>query len=259
MSRASTGSTSSTPTPGSWSDLAKLGEYILDQLGRDRRSDQLLVRWVAHRLAEHMSAAETADDPGERQSARDAGALLIAQLWQARGGWPYGWPPDTAREFTDGVAHAAGRSYGAPSVRLPPWLSTLAELEALLSEERATWVNAGLLEGGAAELRRALDAAPDGVPEPTDLAEIRWQVRRFEEAEDWIASHARDGEDPSRREDRARILGRVLADIADRRQALVGRTLADTRRGQRRKPRRSTGVGARRTRRTRSRPGGANG
>ena len=236
MSRRSTASTSSTPTLGSWDDLAKLGEYILDQLGRDRRSDNLLVHWVAHRLAEHMHTAETADDPRMRESARDAAALLIAQLWQARDGWPQGWPPDAVREFTDGVGRAAGRSHGEEVVQLPPWLSTLVELDALQSEERAAWLNGALLEVGAHELRRALEAAPDGAPETDDLADISWQLRRHENAEDWIAAHAQDGEDPSRRTDRARILERVLEDIAKRRAALIERTLKDARRGQRRKP-----------------------
>ena len=236
MCRRSTGSTSSTPTPDSWDDVAKLGEYILDQLGRDHRSDNLLVHWVAHRLAEQMRTAETANDPGERDAARDAAALLIAKLWQARGGWPRGWPPDAAREFVDAVRRTTGQSYAGDVGRLPPWLSTLVELEALHREERAAWLNAALIEVGADELRRAVEAAPDDAPEPQDLSDIHWQLRRHENAEEWIAAHKQEDEDPSRRTDRARILGRALEDIAARRMALIERTLKDARRGQRRKP-----------------------
>jgi hypothetical protein len=235
MSRASKPSTSSIPTLGSWDDLAKLGEYILAQLAHDPRSDNLLVHWVAHRLAENMQTAETADNPREREAARDAAALLIAQLWEARAGWPRGWPPDSVRHFVEGVERAAGSSYGEPT-RLPPWLSTLTELETLAREERAAWLNAALLEVGSEELRRALDAAPDSEPTPDDLSDMRRQLLYHENAEEWIVESADEGEDPSRRADRARILERVLHDIAERRAALVKQTLKDARRGQRRKP-----------------------
>lgn len=221
--------------PESWDDLSKLGEYILAQLGDDRRSDNLLVHWVAHRLAEQMQRAETASDPREREAASGAAALLIAQLWEARGGWPQGWPPDAVRDFAEGVRRAQGAAYGEASP-LPPWLSTLSELAALQEEERAVWLHAALLEVGAEELRRALEAAPDSHPEPDDLSDIRWQLRFHESAEEWIADRAKEGENPSRRADRARILERVLRDIATRREALIERTLKDARRGQRRKP-----------------------
>lgn len=235
MSRESTASTSSTPTPESWHDLSKLGEYILAQLGGDRRSDNLLVHWVAHRLAEHMQKAETASAPREREAARDAAALLIAQLWEARGGWPQGWPPDAVREFAEGVRRAQGSAYGQASP-LPPWLSTLSELTSLQQEERLVWLHGALLEVGAEELRRAVETVPNSHPEPDDLNDIRWQLRCHEKAEEWIAGQAEEGENPSRRADRVQILERVLRDILTRREALIERTLKDARRGQRRKP-----------------------
>jgi hypothetical protein len=237
MSSESTAPTSSTLTANSWNDLAKLGEYILDQLGRDRRSEDLLVHWIAHRLAERLHTAETADDPGARDAARESAALLITQLWQARSGWPQGWPPDAVRKFADGVRGATGQSYPDEKVvPLPPWLSTLGELIALQSEEREAWVNGALLELDGDGLRRTLEVAPDDASEPTDLSDIRRQLRRYEEAEDWIAAHAQDSEDASRRADRARILGRVLEGLAERRAELIERALKDARRGQRRKP-----------------------
>lgn len=258
MSRASTASTSLTPTPVSFDDLATLGEYILAQLGLDRRSDNLLVHWVAHRLAERMQTAERAENPTERDTARDAAALLIAQLWQARGGWPQGWPPDAVHMFVDGVRTATGQSHGEESVRLPPWLSTLGELDALHQEERATWLDAALLELGADELEQALAAAPNETPEPDDLSDIRWQVRHHAEAKDSIAARAKEGEDPARRTDRAQILERSLNDIAERRSSLIERTLADARRGLKRKPLRQAVRGtAPRRRRSRRRSGGS--
>ncbi len=237
MSNRSTGSTSSAPAPDSWDDLAKLGEYILDQLGRDRRSESLLVHWVAHTLAERMQAVSVASEPAEREAAREAASLLIARLWQARGGWPSGWPPDAVREFVDGIPRGKGGHFQeqAPA-QLPPWLSTFGELDALQWEEREAWRNGALLEVGDGELRRALDAATAS-SQASDLDDLRWQLRHHETAAEWFASHAEDGEDIGRRADRARVLERVLNDITARRAALFELTLNDARRGIRRKPR----------------------
>lgn len=235
MTRASTASTSSIPSAGSWGDISKLGEFILDQLGRDRPSETLLVHWVAHRLAEHMHTAETAEDSDERERARDAAALLIAELWQARGGWPYGWPPGSVQELVDAI-RPSRPDIGEPSVALPPWLSSLNQLSALHGEETDVWLKAALLELGDDGMHRAGEVAPVETPEPEDLADIRWQLNQHDSAANWIAAHAREGEDPGRRADRARILERILQDISDRRSALIERALADARRGQRRKP-----------------------
>jgi hypothetical protein len=172
---------------------------------------------------------------GQRPARRDAAALLIATLWQARGGWPQGWPPDAVREVV-------GPTYGDETPRLPPWLSSLDDLEALHRAERAAWVDAALLEVGADTLRQALDAAPDDPSQSTDLRDIQWQLRHYDEAEGRIAGLAHDDEEPSRRADRVRIHGRVLEDIAERRATLIERALKDARRGQRRKPSRNSGV-----------------
>jgi hypothetical protein len=93
VSIPSTASTSTAPTVSSFDDLAALGKYILDLLGHDRRSEDLLAHWLAHRLAEHMQRAERARTKREREEARDAAALLITRLWETRGGWSRGWPP----------------------------------------------------------------------------------------------------------------------------------------------------------------------
>jgi hypothetical protein len=198
------------------------------------------VHWIAHQLAEHLLLAETADSAEERDGAREAASLLIAQLWRARGGWPEGWPPDAVRQFAEGVRYATG-SRPQEQRQLPPWVSSLAEHAVLQWEEQAAWTYAALLEVGDTQLQRALDVAPDPAPEPSDLDEIRWQLSRYEEAAGWIADHAQEGEDPSRRKDRAEILSRVLEDISERRAALIERTIRDTRGGQRRKP--SPGAG----------------
>ena len=121
MSRGSTRSTSSAPTEDSppWTDLSKLGEYIVAQLGDDRGDPNLLAHWIAHRLAEHLSEAENADEPEQQEAARVAAAALVPQLWRARAGWPWGWPPDAVKEFVEGVRAAHGRPLEEPRSSLP--------------------------------------------------------------------------------------------------------------------------------------------
>lgn len=236
MSKRSTASTSSTPTAGSWADIAQLGQYILDQLGDDRRSENLLVHWVAHRLAEYMHAAEAATDPEERAASRDAAALLIARLWEARGGWPWGWPPQAVSKLFEGLRGGAAPFYDDEPVPLPPWLSSLGELDALAHEERTAWTYGALLELDGDQLRRALEAAPDNSSKDEDVEQIREQLRFVEQAQEWIAELAKPNEDATRRADRAQILARVFTDIDERRALLLERALKDARRGQRRKP-----------------------
>jgi hypothetical protein len=234
MTSGSTASTSSTPSEVSWSDVAAGARYILDQLGPARHSDNLLVHWVAQRLAEYVAEAETASNDAIRDAARDKAALLVAQLWHARGGWPRGWPPDSAREFVDGIKNAQSRYYGDPGP-LPPWLSTLPALVGLEAEEKEAWVYAALLELDADELRRALDAFPEEEADSDEAQRMRWQLERHEHACEWIADQAQEGEDPAKRPQRAKILERVLADLAERRAALYDRALRDVRSGRSRK------------------------
>lgn len=236
MSSLSTASTSTAPTVGSFDDLSALGEYILDLLGRDRSSEDLLVHWVAHRLAEHMQRAERARTKRDREEARDAAALLITRLWETRAGWSTGWPPEATKLFK----HALGRSdrWGEETSDepLPPWLSSLGTLDHLHHREQRVWIHAAFLELDNVAVRRAVEAAPEGLNDSEDLQSLRKQLEVADEAAAWIALQADEGEDPSRRADRAAILERVLAGIADERKTLVEQALKDTRRNQKRKP-----------------------
>jgi hypothetical protein len=90
------------------------------------------------------------------------------------------------------------------------------------------------LELDAAPLRRARGGAGSRTG-GLDLRLLRRQVGAAERAATWIVSLAGEGEDPSRRADRASILGRVMAGIADERNRLVEQTLKDARRNQKRK------------------------
>lgn len=85
-------------------------------------------------------------------------------------------------------------------------------------------------------VRRALEVAPEGLNDSEDLQSLRKQLEVADEAAAWIAPLADEGEDPSRRADRAAILERVLVGIAEERKTLVEQALKDTRRNQKRKP-----------------------
>lgn len=238
---------------GSWNDVAKLGEYILDQLGRDRRAGDLLVHWVAHYLAEQMCLASSTEDGSAREAARARSASLIAQLWNARGGWPEGWPPRAVQTFVTGVRGASGQIHrDKDQAPLPPWLATVGELDALHHAEQTAWLNAALLEVGIDELQAALDAAPAADSELDDLTDIRWQGDQHELAELWFSDHAEAGEDVTDRQDRTRVVRRVLEDVSTRRKALIDRSLEDSLHGQARvPPSGEAGVTPRRKRRQR--------
>lgn len=247
MSKTSTASTSTAPTVSSFDDVSALGEYILDLLGRDRRSEDLLVHWVAHRLAEHMQRSERARTKREREEARDAAALLITRLWETRAGWSTGWPPEALKMLEQALGpFDRWREQESPDEPLAPWVSTLDAIDELHQRELRVWLFAALLELDAAPLRRALEVAPEAGPEDSDLQLLRRQVDAAEEAAAWIVALARKDEDPSRRADRVAILEREMAGIADERKRLVEQALKDTRRNQKRK--RAGQSGARRSR-----------
>jgi hypothetical protein len=236
VSSPSTASTSTAPTVSSFDDLSDLGEYILDLLGRDRRSEDLLVHWVAHRLAEHMQRAERARTKREREGARDAAALLITRLWETRAGWSTGWPPGGTKLLDQALGRSDPWGEAMNDEPLPPWLSSLRTLDELHRREQRVWIHAAFFELDMVAVRRALEAAPERLDDSEDLQSLRKQLAVADEAAAWIAPLADEGEDPSRRADRAAILERVLAGIADERKTLVEQALKDTRRNQKRKP-----------------------
>lgn len=75
----------------------ELGERILVELGDPRTNDTLL-RWLAHHTAGLIAAADQAADRGapdaDDRATRARAAIL--GLWQHRSAWPSGWPPPRA-------------------------------------------------------------------------------------------------------------------------------------------------------------------
>lgn len=90
----------------SFDEITRLGARIVDELGATE-STNTLTRWIAHRAAELIAAAEdarehgtTADAMAATQQCQDA----ILTLWQHRSSWPQGWPPPRARKVTELLA-----------------------------------------------------------------------------------------------------------------------------------------------------------
>lgn len=90
----------------SFDEITRLGARIVDELGATESTDTL-TRWMAHRAAELLAAA---DDERARGSAADAEAAAqrcqdaILTLWHHRSSWPQGWPPPRARKITELLA-----------------------------------------------------------------------------------------------------------------------------------------------------------
>ena len=89
--RASTSSdevgNSSPPT-----DLLALGQHLVRELGLAESTDTL-ARWIAHEIAEAMTAVAVARSEPERASARREALHLIARLWEHRAQLPNGAHP----------------------------------------------------------------------------------------------------------------------------------------------------------------------
>lgn len=77
--------------------MTALGERILAELG-EAETTNTLTRWLTHRVARLVDAADRARAAGEPDAgARDAEArTAILELWQHRSAWPSGWPPSRA-------------------------------------------------------------------------------------------------------------------------------------------------------------------
>jgi hypothetical protein len=74
-----------------WTSIVALGEKIVQELGLGRGVDTL-GKWMAHRIAELMLAAEHAATLEERDSAKQEVEKLILRVWDRRERWPGGYP-----------------------------------------------------------------------------------------------------------------------------------------------------------------------
>jgi hypothetical protein len=113
-------------------DVVRLGESIVEELQLASSTDTL-GRWMAHRIAELITAATTADSPEESEAAQSACMDTILALWRHRSAWPQGWPPPTTKELVDLLADipVAGGPWAAGS-------SALGQLQTLHHEVLGT-------------------------------------------------------------------------------------------------------------------------
>ena len=69
-----------------------LGKKLVAELDLERSVDTLS-RWMAHYIAELMSAAEETNDPEERSKAQEKCCETILKLWEHRASLPHGAGP----------------------------------------------------------------------------------------------------------------------------------------------------------------------
>jgi hypothetical protein len=108
-----------------------LGRLIVEQLGIGETTDTLS-RWMAHRLAELITIAES--DPDARSQATD----LILRLWEHRARWPSWPPPAMARTLRWLDDNRTTRRL--EHMHDSPWAEQLASVERSLSREFQTWL-----------------------------------------------------------------------------------------------------------------------
>ncbi|MEU5385873.1 hypothetical protein [Kitasatospora cineracea] len=95
-------------------DLMKLGGKILDELDAAATGDTL-TRWLAHHIADLITAADRAQQAGTAEEAAYAAEQCrraILDLWAHRTAWPNGWPPPGAKRWTEILISADTPTYG---------------------------------------------------------------------------------------------------------------------------------------------------
>lgn len=180
-----TGSTASTVQADSTppKDVLELGRAIVRQLELDRRGE-LPSRWMAHHLAELITAAQTAS--GEpKQQAEDRAAELILKLWVNRRALPT--PADPLHGHL-----AAIKTLGAMLPDADPWhrFQRSSNDDALLRDMFVALVNlvlGGLLLTRGGEMRRIEDAEWDALSE-----EEQFLVETLDRWQDFVVTPAPD-------------------------------------------------------------------
>jgi hypothetical protein len=84
----------------------RLGERILAELDSER-TNNTLTRWLAHHLADLLTAAEQAKLTGTPEQAATADTrcrTAILDLWEHRSAWPNGWPPPGVQDWAQHIA-----------------------------------------------------------------------------------------------------------------------------------------------------------
>lgn len=83
-----------------WNETVSLGQKLIHEW-EDRPT--LMTRWMAHRIAELMQAADDAETEEERESAQSKCTDLILRLWERRKHWPYGDPLQRVSETISAI------------------------------------------------------------------------------------------------------------------------------------------------------------
>ena len=191
-----------------FSEVVELGRLIVRQLGLEETQDTLS-RWLAHRIAEVMTAAEEASDARERAELGEECEELILRVWERRSNWPHGWPPAEAAEALDRLmpTHGVFRNQGA----LEPvtWLDALPRLEEMQAREVRLVLRAGLLDSPASEAEEWLEDAEAHLD--SDEVNVLERLRELKTEADLT------GESP---EARARLVVEALDELAVERQRL---------------------------------------
>ena len=137
-----------------WPDVVRLGDRIVKELGLADSIDTL-GRWMAHRVAELIEAAE--DDEAVKEQASD----LILRLWGHRSDWPHGWPParaETVRHVVDRRRRRLKESDDSVNKEAGPWIGRFDKLSRLQEDELDIWKQLGL---AAIDFSDELDAVED--------------------------------------------------------------------------------------------------
>jgi hypothetical protein len=120
-----------------WLETVRLGQKIAHELGLDH-TNNLLSRWMAHRVAELMERAKNAPSEEECEVARRECGELIMSLWERRMDWPQGGPLThilpTLCEIT---SELEGRGWQEPKLD-GTWMGLVPVLNSL--QKREKWV-----------------------------------------------------------------------------------------------------------------------
>lgn len=125
-----------------WNETVALGQKLIHEW-EERPS--LMARWMAHRIAELMQAADEAETDDERESARSKCTDLILRLWERRKHWPYGDPLQRVSETLSAIVGEP--SFGEPSEPNQPspsgkWDLVFQDMQELQRQENLVLLHA---------------------------------------------------------------------------------------------------------------------
>jgi hypothetical protein len=160
-----------------WTAISRLGKQILQEIAGPDTTDTL-ARWMSHRLAELLTAAECAGDANARQSACEAATALILRVWDRRLQWPRGWPPPGAVDVLSDVESELPRSpWGVPRSPRADLGALLGRLREFHDDEYGLMLERVLATADIDPTQRWLNAAADRMTDEEGDALIRFVAR----------------------------------------------------------------------------------